>query len=362
MQEDIFQFAKILIVDDEPANVLLLEQMLEEWGYYQVKSTTNPQQATPLCLDFSPHIILLDLMMPELNGFQVMEQLRAAIQDGMRPTILMLTADASTKTRHQALASGAHDFLNKPFDAVELSLRLTNLLEINFLHHRLHHQNQILEERVAERTRQLALSEHETAVCLGVAGEFRDDDTGRHTQRVGVVAEVLARQSGLLKGKIDLILQAAPLHDVGKIGISDNILLKPGRLTAEEFQIMQTHCEIGQSILSQHHTPLLQFAASIAISHHERWDGSGYPHKLSGEAIPLEGRITAIADVFDALTHARPYKAAWTVEAAVAEIQAQAGRQFDPNLVEVFSRHLNLVLQARQKHQGPMITAYPPPQ
>ncbi len=352
MQSEIYQSARILIVDDEAANVLLLEHMLEEWGYANVKSTTDSYQALPMCLEMSPHIILLDLMMPGMDGFAVMEQLQASAKEHLNPAVLVLTADATIETKRRALSSGASDFLNKPFDAVELSLRLGHLLEINFLRDRLYHQNHILEERVVERTQQLAESEHETAACLGIAGDYRDDDTGRHTQRVGAAAAVLAQKGGLGDKKSTLMLQAAPLHDVGKIGIPDSILLKPGRLTSDEFRIMQTHCVIGQSILARHRTPLLQMAASIAISHHERWDGSGYPHGLSGENIPIEGRIVTIADVFDALTHDRPYKTAWPIEQAVNEIQAQAGRQFDPGLVETFSQNLEIILQVRQEYRS----------
>lgn len=347
--QDIFQHARILVVDDEPSNVLLLEQMLEDWGYYHVITTTNPHEALSLYGNFDPHVVLLDLMMPELDGFAIMQQLRTLAPLEKRSSVLVLTADTSLETKRRALETGAQDFVTKPFDETEVSLRLRNLLEVIFLHQQLRHQNQELEVRVAERSEQLALSEHETAVCLGIAGEFRDDDTGRHTQRVGATATVLARESGLFDGGLHLILQAAPLHDVGKIGIPDSILLKPGQLTAEEFEIMKAHCVIGQGILSRHHTPLLQLAANIALSHHERFDGSGYPRGLAGEQIPLEGRIVTIVDVFDALTHVRPYKDAWPVERAVAEIQAQAGRQFDPYLVDVFTRSLNQILLSRQE-------------
>ncbi len=348
MQNNINQLARIQIVDDEPANVFLLEQMLEEWGFCHVQSTSDSRQALTLFTNFRPHVVLLDLMMPAPNGFAVMEQLQACADNQPPPAIIILTADATTQTRRNALAAGANDFLAKPFDAIELSLRLNKLLEIHFLHNSLQQQNQELEARVAERTRQLAVSEHETAICLGVAGEFRDDETGQHTQRVGAMAQILALKSGLPPETSELMSQAAPLHDVGKIGIPDSILLKPGRLTPEEFDAMKAHCIIGQSILSRHHTQLLQLAASIAISHHERWNGAGYPYGLAGEDIPLEGRITAILDVFDALTHDRPYKEAWSIEDAVAEIQAQAGQQFDPRLVQIFIENLELILKVRQ--------------
>ena len=196
MQPTSHPSAKILIVDDEPANVLLLEHLLEEWGYSHIRSTSDPHQALPLYLEFCPDLVLLDLMMPELDGFAVMQQLRASIIEQMRLSIVVLTADTSIETKRKALALGAQDFLSKPFDAVELALRLNHLLEIQFLHRQLSHQNYILEARVAERTEQLARSEHETAVCLGVAGEYRDDDTGQHTQRVGATAAILARYVG----------------------------------------------------------------------------------------------------------------------------------------------------------------------
>ena len=346
MQQHIRQSARILIVDDEPANVLLLERLLGEWGFAHVRSTSDPYQALPMYLEFSPHMVLLDLMMDGLDGYGVMQQLLAAADDGARATIVVLTADATVQAKRQALELGAQDFLAKPFDVIELSLRLNNLLEINFLHQQLRDQNLILENRVAERTSQLAESECETAICLGIAGEYRDDDTGRHTQRVGATAVLLAKYNPHANIDADLIAMAAPLHDVGKIGVPDSILLKPGRLTPEEFDTMKAHCRIGQAILSRHSTPLLQLASSIAISHHERWDGTGYPAGLAGEDIPIEGRMVAIADVFDALTHARPYKEPWPVEQAVSEIQSQSGRQFDPHLVDTFSAHLDEVLRS----------------
>jgi putative two-component system response regulator len=235
------------------------------------------------------------------------------------------------------LKLGATDFLTKPFDAVELSLRLHNLMSRRMLHGSLQNKNHSLDKQVQERTEQLARAEIDTAECLAMAAEYRDDDTGQHTQRVGRMAAQLAQIIGLSETEIALIKRAAPLHDVGKIGIPDSILLKPDRLTTEEFDVIKTHTTIGAAIMARHHTSLLQDASKIALNHHERWDGRGYPNGLSGEEIPLAGRIVAVADVFDALTNNRPYKNAWPVEQAIAEIQQQGGKQFDPNVVEAFS-------------------------
>ena len=336
MQPEIFQQARFLIVDDEPANVSVLTQMLEEWDATQVVGTTDARAVFELMSSFQPDIILLDLMMPRLNGFEVMEQLKPLVAPNDFLPILILTADNSENTKRQALKCGATDFLTKPFDAVELSLRLGNLLNRRFLHRRLCEQNRDLDCKVRQRTEQLEQAEIDSVECLAVAAEYRDDDTGQHTQRVACTATLIARELGLNQKHISLIERAAPLHDVGKIGIPDNILLKPGKLTPEEFDIMKTHAAIGSSIMARHHTPLLQLASAIALTHHERWDGTGYPHRLAGEQIPIEGRILAVADVFDALTHERPYKQAWPVDEAIAEIERQSGRQFDPRVVDVF--------------------------
>lgn len=330
------QSARFLIVDDELANIRVLEKIFEKWGCFNVESTLNPRDTATLYASFQPDIILLDLMMPEMDGFAVMEQLKTLIPEGTYVPILVLTADVAALTKRKALATGAKDFLTKPFDAAELFLRVCNLLETRFLHLELHNQNRVLEDKVEERTRALEQAELVTLECLAAAAEYRDDDTGRHTQRVGHTAALIARQLGVGARRAGALQQAAPLHDVGKIGIADDILLKPGKLAPEEFAIMQRHTLIGAGILSRHNTPLLQLAAGIALSHHERWDGSGYPHGLKGEEIPLEGRIVAVADVFDALTHERPYKKAWPIEAATAEIQRQTGSQFDPAVVTAF--------------------------
>ena len=336
MQAEIFQRARFLIVDDETANVSILTKMLEKWDATQIVGTTDSCQTAGLVDSFKPDIILLDLMMPYMDGFGVMKQLEPHISPGDFLPILVLTADNSDHSRRRALRCGAADFLTKPFDAVELSLRVQNLLTTRFLHCHLQARNQVLDRKVQERTEQLEQAEIDSLECLALAAEYRDDQTGQHTQRVARIAALIARELGLDEEHTALIQRAASLHDVGKIGVADNVLLKPGKLSSDEFEAMKKHTTIGSLIMAHHHTPLLQLAARIALTHHERWDGRGYPCGLVQESIPLEGRIVAIADVFDALTHERPYKAAWPFEKALDEIARQSGNQFDPDIVRVF--------------------------
>jgi putative two-component system response regulator len=334
---------KIMIVDDQEANISLLEAILEGAGYTGLVGISDSRTVVSVFSEMQPDLILLDLMMPYLNGYQIMEQLRPLIPDGTFLPILVLTADVNRDTRRQALSLGANDFVTKPFDPTEVLLRIKNLLQTRYMHMQIQHHNRDLEEAVRERTSALRLrtteleqSQIEMLERLAVAAEYRDDDTGLHTRRVGHVSALVAQSMGMRYAHIELIRRAAPLHDVGKIGISDGILLKPGKLTVDEFEVMKTHTTIGARILSGGHSTLTQTAEQIARTHHERWDGSGYPNGLSGEAIPIEGRIVALADVFDALTHERPYKKAWPVEDAVAEISSQRNRQFDPKVVDAF--------------------------
>ena len=247
----------------------------------------------------------------------------------------MLTAESSAEAKLRALAAGATDFLTKPFDVSEATLRVANLLDRRFLHRTLENMNQTLEFRVRQRSEELESSYSEMLERLALAAEYRDDDTGGHIQRVGRTAALVARELGLPPDQVDLISRGAAMHDVGKIGIPDAILLKPGRLTPQEFEIVKTHTVIGARILAGSRSPLLKMAESIARSHHERWDGCGYAG-LAREAIPLEARITAVSDTFDAMTSDRPYRGARSVEEAVTEIRDERGRQFDPDVVDAF--------------------------
>lgn len=327
--------ARILIVDDQPSNVLLLESILQEEDYTTYRSLTDARQALPVFLEYHPDLILLDLQMPHLDGFEVMKQLRAHVPPGAFLPILILTANITPEAKRRALAEGASDFLTKPFDPTEGILRIRNLLQIRYLHLQLQNQNQILEQKVRERTAELEETQIEILERLALAAEYRDDDTGEHTQRVGRMSAQIAQSLGLPKEEVELIRRAAPLHDVGKIAIPDSILLKPGKLTPEEFEQMKTHTTLGANMLSGGRFPLLQQAEEIALTHHERWDGAGYMG-LQQETIPLVSRIVTIADVFDALTSERPYKKAWPRAEAIDEIQRQSGRQFEPRLVEAF--------------------------
>jgi putative two-component system response regulator len=334
--------ARLLVVDDEPANVLLLEHILDEAGYTNHRATTDPRQVLALHGGYDPDVVLLDLAMPHLDGFAVMAQLRQVIPAGTYLPILVLTADASDQTKQRALSDGATDFLVKPFDTTEVLLRIGNLLQTRRLHLELRGQNQLLEQRVRDRTSQLEDAHNEILQRLALAAEYRDDETHQHTLRVGESSALLGAALGLPNEQVQHLRQAAPLHDIGKIGISDTVLLKPAKLTPEEFDHVKTHTLIGGRILADSPVAVLQLGREIALTHHERWDGSGYPHRLKGEHIPLSGRIVTVADVFDALTHDRPYKHAWPIDQAVAEITAQRGHQFDPDVLDAF---LNLLEQ-----------------
>jgi putative two-component system response regulator len=320
-----FREARILIIDDQEADTEALRRILRSAGFVSVNSTTVPMNGVTLAQTWEPDLILLDLHMPGVDGFGVLDAIRPQLARDYLP-VLMLTDDSSADTKHRALAGGARDFLTKPFDASEVLLRIENLLETRSLY-------TTLEQRVAERTRELEDAQVEILQRLAAAAEFRDDETGEHTQRVGRLSALIAEQMGLPAATVELIRRAAPLHDVGRIGIPDSILLKQGALTEEEQRIMRTHAAIGARMLAGGLSALVQTAERIARSHHERWDGKGYPDRLAGERIPIEARIVGVADFLDALTHKRPYRPAWSLQKTLATIGDESGGHFDPAVV-----------------------------
>lgn len=331
-----FRNARLLIVDDEDANIEILQRILTKAGFTRVVTSNDSRQAAALYVEHRPDLILLDLHMPHMDGLEVMDQLNEIAEASYLP-ILILSGDLTPEARREALSRGAKDFVNKPFQQDELLLRIKTLLETRFLYIQIQGQNQLLEAKVRERTRELVEAQIEIIERLAIAAEFRDDNTGQHTHRVGQMSALLAKQLRLPDSQVALIRRAAEMHDVGKIGVPDGILMKMGKLTPEEFDIVKTHTTIGARILSGGKFPLLRLAEEIAFSHHERWNGEGYA-RIRGADIPLAGRIVAVADVFDALTQQRPYKPAWPVAEAIAEIDLQRARQFDPAVVDAFLR------------------------
>lgn len=351
-----FNDAKIMIVDDEPGNIHILERILKWARYTQVLSTTNSLEAARLYQEFKPDIILLDLKMPGLNGYEVMAQLREIECDSYLP-VLILTAQRDRSSRLQALESGAKDFIQKPFDTAEVLLRIGNIIETRLLHKAVQDQNMVLEEKVRERTKEVRHTRLEVINRLGRAAEYRDNETGMHIIRMSRLSARLAQALGMNEEECELILNASPMHDVGKIGIPDHILLKPGKLNQAEWEIMKMHPAMGAEILSGSNSEVLKMAEVIAITHQERWDGSGYPKGLKGEGIPFVGRLVALCDVFDALTSKRPYKEAFPVEEALIEIENQSGKLFDPHLVKTFKEILPDMIQiigqnADSKHES----------
>lgn len=356
--------ANILIVDDEPANVLLLKRLLEKEGYTNLHTTTDPLEVEGLYKQYRFDLLLLDINMPKLDGFGVMDQLKTIeVDTGMYPAILVLTALTDLETRFRALKSGAKDFVTKPFERIEVLSRIHNLLEVRCLHNKIRQDNEELEQKVYERTKLLEEKTYELQETrlevirrLGLAAEYRDNETGLHIIRMSKYSMLLGKAAGMNEEIAELLLNASPMHDIGKIGIPDSVLLKPGKLDADEWKIMQTHTTIGAEILSGHPSELMSMAHRIALTHHEKWDGSGYPNGLKGEEIPLEGRIVALADVFDALTSERPYKKAWSVEETLKEIDSCSGSHFDPKLVQLFKTILPDILTIKEKYSEPIDT------
>ncbi|OUS16479.1 two-component system response regulator [Gammaproteobacteria bacterium 50_400_T64] len=343
----------ILIVDDEAANIQLLETLLDLSDYKQVLSTQDPRDTLTLCTDNTIDLLLLDINMPHMDGYEVMEQLETL--EGDKPVVLVLSAEPDRKHRHQALDSIALDYVSKPFDTHELLSRIRNLLEVRRAQTYMRDQNSLLESEINKRTQELSNSRLEVVRRLGRAAEYRDNETGLHIIRMSKIAALIGEASGMNKADCDLLLNASPMHDIGKIGIPDHILQKPGKLTAAEWEIMKSHSLIGAEILEGDESRLLLTAKEICLTHHEKWDGSGYPYGLKGEAIPVMGRITALADVFDALTSVRPYKKAWSVPDTLELIRTESGKHFDPKLTGHFMSVVPEIIDIMGQYADPLI-------
>ena len=342
----------IMLVDDEAANIKLLERTLRSDGYSNLYSTTDPRTVLDLFQKHKFDLIILDLNMPFMDGFEVMRQLQSLDRDGI-PPILVLTAQHDHEYLVHALQIGASDYVTKPFSIEELLVRVRNLIQVQLYHAFIRERNQHLEELVHERTRELYDTRLQIVRRLGRAAEYRDNETGMHIIRMSKMAMILAESSGMSSRDCELILNASPMHDIGKIGIPDYILLKPGKLNPAEWEIMKTHTTIGAEILSGDDSELLSMSRIIALSHHEKWDGSGYPEGLKGEQIPLVGRIVALSDVFDALASPRPYKNGWTLEATMKYIDDNRGKHFEPRLVDLFKERIDDILAIRKKYSDP---------
>jgi len=325
----------ILLVDGDPDNVKLLTEILRVNGYQNVLSSTDPRELEGLCAEHEVDLIILDINLPYLDGFEVMGRLRSDSKSAEIP-VIVITALADTSMRNRMLHDGARDYLTKPFSRSEVISRIRNALETHLLYKQVRRHNEKLEELVKERTDEIYKTRLKIIRRLSRAAEFRDNETGMHINRMSAYSELLARGIGMSERDCAIILNASPLHDVGKIGIPDRILLKQGKLSREEWEIMKAHTLIGKKILDGDNCDLLSAAQMIALAHHEKWDGSGYPKGLSGEDIPLMGRIVAVSDVFDALTSERPYKRAWRVDEAFGYMAKEKGKHFDAELVDCF--------------------------
>lgn len=317
----------ILIVDDMPENISILAEILRQ-DYRVTFATNGPDALTAARETPRPGLILLDVMMPGMNGYDVCQELKNSPETASIP-VIFLTSKADVSNEEIGLQMGAVDYLHKPCHPAIVKQRVRN-------HLALHNYTRALELRVRERTRELEQTRIEIIRRLGRAAEYRDNETGMHVMRMSSCCHKLAIAAGLSPERAELLQLAAPMHDIGKIGIPDHILLKPGKLDPDEWTTMQRHVEIGAEIIGEHKSDLLAMARLVALTHHERWDGHGYPHGLAGEDIPIEGRISAICDVFDALLSKRPYKDAWPEQEAIAFIVAQSGKAFDPALVKLF--------------------------
>ncbi|WP_221794644.1 HD-GYP domain-containing protein [Oceanobacter mangrovi] len=328
----------LLVVDDRPENIDMLVGILRP--EFRVKAALSGEQALKIAA-ISPHpdLILLDIMMPGLDGYETIELLKSDPRTSHIP-VIFVTAKSEVGDEERGFALGAVDYITKPLSPPIVLARVRT-------HLALHDQNRVLEQKVIQRTEELNATRLQIIRRLGRAAEFKDNETGMHVIRMSHYSRIIAEGIGMPENWTRLLFEAAPMHDVGKIGIPDRILLKPGKLDAEEWELMKKHAQFGADIIGEDGSELLQMARIIAATHHEKWNGSGYPAGLKGRNIPLEGRIVAIADVFDALTTERPYKKAWSVERAIELIQSESGSHFDPTLVTAFCDALETILEIK---------------
>jgi putative two-component system response regulator len=326
------RYSRIMVVDDDPIQLMYLSKTLSKLPLTEIVTQTSSEKALELCASETYSLVIVDYQMPTINGLDFVGQLRAMRRHTNTP-IVMVTASADPLVKHEVLAYGTVDFLQKPIDATELQARASNLLALNLATRRLENHNVTLQENVSSLIEELRLREYETLRVLARTAEFRDTDTGLHLTRMAEYSKLIARNIGLDADFVQKIYLAAPMHDVGKIGIPDSILLKPGKLTPEEWTEMKKHAEYGYEILRHARTPVLQLGGEIAWAHHEAWDGSGYPRGLMGRHIPISARIVSVADIFDALTTQRPYKLAWSIQEAFDELEKLSSKKLDPMCV-----------------------------
>lgn len=338
---------RILIIDDTPLNLTLLQHLVKKIPNCEAITYAEPLLALEWCKQHEPDLVIVDYMMPVMDGIMFTLEFRR-IKNYQDIPVLMVTANNETNVRHTALESGVTDFLTKPLDNHEFIARSKNMLALRQSQKNLIDRATWLADEVRKATATIKQQERDTIFCLSKAAEYRDPETGAHIHRMAHYSKHIASVLGLSVEQQDLLLEAAPMHDIGKVGIPDAILLKPGRLTAEEFDVMKQHPKIGHDLLIIGNSLLLRTAAEISFTHHEKYDGSGYPNGLVGENIPLFGRIVAVADVFDALTSERPYKKAWSIEDASALLREGANQHFDPICVEAFFSDFDKVLEIKR--------------
>lgn len=331
----------VLVIDDTPSNLDVLTGILKDT--YQVKVAINGHIGIKIAKTVpQPDLILLDIMMPDIDGFEVCRQLKSQPNTAHIP-IIFVTAKIDPEDEVKGLSLGAVDYLTKPITP-QIALQRVKT------HIALYDQQRALFSQVKEKTREINLGKLETLNILGRAAEFKDNETGMHVMRMSHYCEVLAKALGMTDEDAETLRDAAPMHDIGKIGIPDSVLLKPGKLDADEWTTMQKHVEYGVEILGrQSDSKLMQMAIQVAQYHHEKWDGTGYPNQISGEEIPLVGRIAAVADVFDALTADRPYKKAWSLEDTLALFERERGKHFDPMVVDLLVENLDQILSIKEQ-------------
>ena len=367
---ELLETSRIAIIDDEKLNIEVVQGFLVQEGYKNFVRTTDATKGLAMIAETSPDVVLLDIMMPEVSGLEILSAMRTDPRLCHIP-VIVLTACTGADVKLNALKLGPSDFLSKPVDASELILRLRNVLAVKAYQDHLAEHSHELEHKVEQRTKEVVESRQQIIHCLARAAEYRDDDTGKHVLRVGMYAKIIAIELGFNASQADLIEQAAQLHDIGKIGVPDSVLLKEGKLSPDEFDVIKSHCQIGNYIINpmthneyqsyKKHSevgakllemegyPVLQLAGVIAVSHHEKWDGSGYPNGLQGEEIPIEGRITAVADVFDALSSERPYKPAFSLDKCLEIMLEGKGKHFDPCVLDAFLKRLPDIVKIQEQ-------------